>query len=77
MMPLGSRSLRTRDRVMKPSEGGTHFAGNRFEADVSPNRKRVDVKDRKGHKLFTLLAREDIEELKELAEELLLWVESL
>lgn len=52
------------------SEGGTNLQGNRFEADVSPNRKNVDIKDRKGNRLFTLLSKEDIMELHELTREL-------
>lgn len=55
---------------MPRDEGGTNIQGNRFEADVSPDRKRVDIKDRKGHRLFTLLSKEDIMELHELASEL-------
>jgi hypothetical protein len=52
------------------SEGGTNLQGNRFEADVSPNKARADIKDRKGNRLFTLLSREDIMELHELTGEL-------
>lgn len=51
-------------------EGGTNLQGNRFEADVSPNGKRSDIKDRKGGRLWTLLSLEDIEELHELTSEL-------
>lgn len=56
---------------MKPSEGGIHLQGNRFEADISPNKSRADIKDRKNSKLFLLMSREDLEELRELTGELL------
>jgi hypothetical protein len=55
---------------MPHKEGGTNIQGNRFEADVSPNQQRADIKDRKGNRLFTLLSREDIMELHELTSEL-------
>lgn len=51
-------------------EGGTNLQGNRFEADLSPNKARADIKDRKGNRLFALLSREDIMELHELTSEL-------
>lgn len=51
-------------------EGGTNLSGNRFEADVSPNRKNADIRDRKGNRFFTLLSKEDIMELHELTSEL-------
>lgn len=56
---------------MGVSEGGKNLQGNRFEADVAPNKSRADVKDRKNNRLFILLNREDIEELHELTGELL------
>jgi hypothetical protein len=52
-------------------EGGTNVSGNRFEADISPNRSRADIKDRKNNRLFSLMNREDLEELRDLAAELL------
>jgi hypothetical protein len=55
----------------RDSEGGTHVSGNRFEADLAPNRSRADIKDRKNNRLFTLLSREDLEELRDLAAEIL------
>lgn len=55
---------------MAHSEGGTNLQGNRFEADVSPNKERVDIKDRKNNRLFHTLSREDIMELHELTSEL-------
>lgn len=56
---------------MSHSEGGTNIQGNRFEADIARNRSRADIKDRKGHKLFTLLNREDLQELRDISDELL------
>lgn len=53
------------------SEGGTNIQGNRFEADVAPNRARADIKDRKIHRLLHTLNREDIQELHDLTNELL------
>lgn len=52
-------------------EGGTNIQGNRFEADVSRNRSRADIKDKKSGRVFTLLNPEDVLELKDLAFELL------
>lgn len=49
---------------MGHSEGGTNIQGNRFEADVSPNQQRADIKDRKNNRLLMLLNREDLEELR-------------
>lgn len=48
-----------------------HLRGNRFEADVAPNRSRADIRDVKNRRLFVLLSREDLEELHELTGELL------
>lgn len=48
----------------KHSEGGTNIHGNRFEADVSPNQRLADIKDRKNNRFLTLLNREDLEELQ-------------
>ncbi len=56
---------------MPRDEGGTNLQGNRFEADVSPNKTRADIRDRKISRLFHTLDREDIRELHELTEELL------
>lgn len=56
---------------MPHSEGGTNLQGNRFEADVARNRSRADIKDRKNNRLFILLNREDLEELRDIAAELL------
>lgn len=56
---------------MGHSEGGVNLRGNRFEADMSPNRSRADIKDRKNSKLFIMLSREDLEELHELTGKLL------
>lgn len=55
----------------KDSEGGTHVSGNRFEADLAPNKSRADIRDRKHNRLFMLMNREDLQELRELADELL------
>lgn len=60
-----------RNKMGAHSEGGTNVQGNRFEADVSPNKKRVDIKDRKGNRMFTLLNREDLEELRDMSMHLL------
>ena len=55
----------------KHKEGGTNISGNRFEADLAPNRSTADVRDRKYNRLFMLMNREDLSELRDLAEELL------
>lgn len=60
-----------RNRMGNHSEGGTNISGNRFEADVAPNKKRADIKDRKGNRLFPLLNREDLEELRDMSIHLL------
>jgi hypothetical protein len=56
---------------MAISEGGTNLQGNRFEADVSPNKARADIRDRKISRLIHTLNKEDVRELHELTEELL------
>ncbi len=59
------------DFEMGNHEGGTNLQGNRFEADVARNRSRADIKDRKNNRLFILLSREDLEELRDIVAELL------
>lgn len=47
------------------------LTGNRFEAAVSASRTRVDLKDRRDGKTIVLLDRGDVEEMRDLAIELL------
>lgn len=56
-----------RHKMGNHPEGGVNVFGNRFEADIAPNKKRVDIRDRKGNRMFTLLSREDLEELRDIS----------
>lgn len=64
-------SANEEEKMPDYSEGGTNVQGNRFEADVSKNRSRADIRDRKHNRLFMLMDRGDLEELRDLAAELL------
>jgi len=57
--------------MTKHNEGGTNIQGNRFEADVSRNKQRADIKDRKIGRVLHTLNREDVQELHDMAAELL------
>lgn len=54
---------------------GTWFSGQRFEAAVSPNRKLADVTDRKERKTLIVLDIEALRELRDLAGELVEFME--
>lgn len=41
------------------------MTGNRFEADVSPNKKFVDIRDRKLAGILTLLKLGDIQQIRD------------
>ena len=47
------------------------MTGNRFEADVSPNKKFVDIRDRKLAGILTLLRLGDIQQLRDQVDRLI------
>ncbi len=58
-----------------PRSGGVSFEGDRFEADVAPTRKLADVFDRKELKRLILLDISALRELRDLARELVEFME--
>ncbi len=58
-----------------PREGAISIGGDRFEADVSPNREFADIVDRKELKRLILLDLPALRELHELTDELIEFME--
>lgn len=48
------------------------MTGNRFEADVSPNKKFVDIRDRKLAGILTLLKLGEIQQLRDQVDRLII-----
>ncbi len=57
------------------ADAASWFGGDRFEADVSPNRQLVDIADRKELKRMILLDVQALRELNDLTAELLEFME--